>query len=103
MRFVSAAGGANEETVGGNSGRQSSQRASAVSADLRAGGLAKAAVNAAIPRALNTSEARMETVISAKFRRVWLAKGKRAATGMLTCSHLGPSIPRRRKGFELLS
>ena len=75
MRFVSAAAGANEEIVGGSAGWHSSQGAMAVSGDLLVGGLAKAAVNAAIPRALNMSEARMDTVISAEFRRVWLAKG----------------------------
>jgi hypothetical protein len=71
MRFVS---GAIVET-GGDAGRHSLQRAKAVSAGLFAAGVAKAAVNAAIPSALKISEARMETVIAAEFRRVWLAKG----------------------------
>jgi len=75
MCFVSGVAGANAETVGGAAGWQSSQLATAVSAGLPRGGLAKAAVNAAIPSALNISEARMETVIGAEFRRVWLAKG----------------------------
>jgi hypothetical protein len=75
MRFVSSAAGANAETVGGSAGWQSSQLAIAVSEGLLTGGLAKAAVNAAIPSALSISEARMETVIATEFRRVWLAKG----------------------------
>jgi uncharacterized protein (DUF697 family) len=62
-------------TESGGAGSQSSQREMAVSAGLLAGGVANAAVSAAIPRALNIREARMETVISAECRRVWLAKG----------------------------
>lgn len=72
---VCAVTGTTAETVGATTGPQSSQLAAAVSAGLLAGGVAKAAVNAAIPRALKMSEARMETVISAECRRVWLAKG----------------------------
>ena len=75
MRFVSGVAGSKAEMVEGSAGWQSSQLAIAVSADFLRGGLAKAAVNAAIPSALNISEARMETVIAVEFRRVWLAKG----------------------------
>ena len=75
MCLVSGAAGASAETVGGRAGRQSSQPAVAVSVDLLSGGVAKAAVNAAIPSALKIREARMDTVIAAEFRRVWLAKG----------------------------
>ena len=74
-----------------------------VSAGLVAGGVAKAAVNAAIPRALNISEARIETVIAAEFRRVRLAKGKRDAPAMLTCGHDGWTPWRTAQGFEYLS
>ena len=73
--LVSCAAGASGEIVGGAAGWQSSQLEMTISAGLLTGGLAKAAVKAAIPRALSISEARMETVISAEFRRVWLAKG----------------------------
>jgi hypothetical protein len=74
-----------------------------VSEGLFAGGVAKAAVNAAIPRALNTSEARMETVIAAEFRRAWLAKGKRRAQGVLTCGHVGAGPDWQREDFKHLS
>jgi hypothetical protein len=65
--LVSGVAGASVETPSGTAGWQPLQRAMAVSVGVLAGGVAKAAVNAAIPRALNISEARMETVIAWSF------------------------------------